>query len=100
MNLCILLGKIVSEIEFKFILNSKHKSIAYFDLELSNKSIVKIKAYDEVADYVYRRIQRGEFIVVNGKVREKCKVEVEMVLRLDKHNQKMHIPNLTLKRKH
>ena len=43
MNICILLGKIVSEIEFKFIINSKNKSIAYFDLELLNKSRVRGK---------------------------------------------------------
>ena len=39
MNICILWGTIVSEIEFKFIINSKNKSIAYFYLELLNKSI-------------------------------------------------------------
>ena len=33
MNLCILLGKIISDIEFKFIINSKNKSIVEFKIE-------------------------------------------------------------------
>ena len=41
MNLCFVIGKIVSEIEFKFIINSKNISIAYFKIELINKIIVK-----------------------------------------------------------
>ena len=68
MNLCILIGKIVSEIEFKFIINSKQKSIAQFDLELSNKSIVKIKAYDEIADYSYRKLIKEDIICVDGYI--------------------------------
>lgn len=64
MNLCILLGKIVSKIEFKFIVKSKKKSIACFDMQLSNKSIVRIKSYDEVADYVYRKFKTGQIVAI------------------------------------
>ena len=69
MNLCILLGKIVSEIEFKFIINSKNKSIAYFDLQLLNKSVVRVNAYNENADYIYRKLKNGQVLVVEGIVR-------------------------------
>ena len=69
MNLCILLGKVISEVEFKFILNGKHKSIAYFELELMNKSIVKVKAYDEMADYVYRKLKTGTTMIVEGEIK-------------------------------
>lgn len=77
MNLCILLGKIISEIEFKFIINSKSKSIAYFDVQLSNKSIVRIKAYNEMADYVYRKLKKGQNIIVKGKIRDDGTIECE-----------------------
>lgn len=75
MNLCILLGKVISEIEFKFIINSKNKSIAYFDMELLNKSIIRIEAYSETADYVYRKLKKGQNIIVEGKVRHDGTVE-------------------------
>ena len=77
MNICILLGKIVSEIEFKFIINSKNKSIAYFDLELLNKSRVRVKDYNEVADYIYSNCEQGELIVIEGQIRSNSFIEAK-----------------------
>ena len=77
MNLCILLGKIVSEIEFKFIIKGKNKSIAYFDMRLSNKSIIRIKSYNQVADYLYRKLKIGQSVMVEGKIRDDGTVECE-----------------------
>ena len=82
MNLCILIGKIISKIEFKFIINSKHKSIACFDLELSNKSIVKVKAYDEIADYCYKELKEDNKILIYGKLNEKVEVTINEVEKL------------------
>lgn len=79
MNICILLGKIISEIEFKFIINSKNKSIAYFELELLNKSIVKIMAYNDKADYIYRKLKKGQNIVVEGKLRGNLTIECKNI---------------------
>ena len=78
MNICIVAGKIVSEIEFKFIINSKHKSIVYFDLELLNKSIVKVKAYDEIADYVYSKI-KNDIVLIDGKLRDDGSIEIQEI---------------------
>ena len=36
MNIYFIIGKIVSDVEFKFVLESKHTSIVIFKLELSN----------------------------------------------------------------
>ena len=60
MNFCVLYGKIVSEIEFKFIIKNKNKSITYFDMLLFNKSVVRVKAYNEVADYIYRNFDKRD----------------------------------------
>lgn len=75
MNLCILLGKIVSDIEFKFIIKGKNKSIAYFDMLLLNNSVVCVKAYNEMADYIYRNCQIGQKVSVEGKVRSDKTIE-------------------------
>ena len=66
MNLCFIIGKIVSEIEFKFIINSKNISIAYFKIELLNKSIVQVKAYNELADYCYSKLKKNDIIAIQG----------------------------------
>lgn len=76
MNICFLIGKIISEIEFKFILNSKNISIAIFEIELKNKSIVKIKAYNDLADYCYRELIKSDYISIVGYLCSKGEVEI------------------------
>ena len=66
MNLCFLIGKVVSEIKFDFILNSKDISIARFSIELENKSVVVVKGYNEIADYCYEDLTKGSIIGMQG----------------------------------
>ena len=69
MNLCIELGKIINEPQFDFLYKSKRISIAYFNMELINKSNIKVFAYDEKADYIYRRLRVGDSICIEGEIR-------------------------------
>ncbi len=71
MNECFVIGKIITDIEFKFIYNSKKTSIVTFNVELRNKSIVKVKAYDDNADYCYRNLNKNEMIFIYGKLGSK-----------------------------
>lgn len=73
------MGKIISEIEFKFIINSKNKSIVYFDMELLTKSIIRVKAYNEKADYIYRNLKIGQTIIIEGKISNDGSVECENI---------------------
>ena len=75
MNLCILSGKIISKVEFKFVINSKNKSIAYFDMQLSNQNIVRVKSYNEMADYIYRKFKTGQIVILEGKIKGDGTVE-------------------------
>ena len=68
MNLCFLIGKVVSEIKFDFILNSKDISIARFSIELENKSIVVIKGYNEIADYCYKKLIKSRIVGIQGSL--------------------------------
>lgn len=68
MNLCFLIGKIVSEIKFDFILNSKDISIARFSIELENKSIVIVKGYNEIADYCYKKLMKSNIVEIQGSL--------------------------------
>ena len=79
MNACIIAGKIISEIEFKFILNSKNKSIILFKMELLNKSIVKIKAYDEIAEYCYRKLSKEKEVLIYGNIKTSGEVEIQEI---------------------
>ena len=66
MNKCFVIGYIVSEVEFKFILNGKNNSITKFSLKLLNGSIIKIITYDEVADFCIQKLAPKMFISVFG----------------------------------
>ena len=64
MNLCFFIGEIASDIEFKFILNSKNISIAYFDIELRDKTVITVKCYNEIADYCYSKLKKEKTIFI------------------------------------
>ena len=77
MNLCFLMGKVVSDVNFEFILNSSHISIAVWKIELMNQSIVTVKAYNERADVCYRYLKKGMMIYIEGYIDNKMEIVVE-----------------------
>lgn len=68
MNLCFLIGKVISEIQFDFLLNSKDISIVRFSIELENKSVVIVKGYNEIADYCYKKLIKGSIVGLQGSL--------------------------------
>lgn len=86
-NLCFLSGTVRNEIDLKFIYNAKtkslskkHTSIVLLNLEIEKEQIIKTYAYDEVADWIYRNIQRGNFISLQGRITEKG-VKIEKIVK-------------------
>ena len=77
MNICILQGKIISKIEYKFIINSKNKAITYFKIELLDKTIIKVKAYNNLADKCYRILSTGKEICVVGILETSGEIELQ-----------------------
>ena len=76
MNLCILDGKVINEIDLKFIYNIREKSlgrnhisIAIIYIEIPNKQIINLQAYDEIAEFVYQNMNKGDYIMIEGKIR-------------------------------
>ena len=83
MDLVIVFGKIVSNVEFKFIYNRyssrelKDKtSIAICRIELLNKSIVKVYGYDKIADYMYRKLKVNGNMLIEGKLDSLGNIEI------------------------
>ena len=75
MNEVFLIGKVIGKITFKFIINSKNKSIACFNIEINknktrDKQIINLKAYNELADLAYSRLKENDQIFINGKIEE------------------------------
>lgn len=76
MNLVFISGKIVENIKFDFIINSKHVSIARFKVQLKNKSIVDVIAYDEMADYCYKNLQPKMQLYMEGKLNSRMEIDI------------------------
>lgn len=68
MNEVFLTGKIISNVEFKFIINSKNISIAMFNIETDDKQVIKIKSYNELADYCFSKLKNTDRIFINGEL--------------------------------
>ena len=67
MNEVFIIGKIITEVKFNFILKSKHISVSRFKImTVYDKQEINITAYDEMADYVYVNIKQGNFVMING----------------------------------
>lgn len=75
LNLCFLSGRVLNKIDLKFIydserksLDKKHTSIVIIEIELEDKQIIKLHAYDEMADFVYRYVEKNNMIWIIGKL--------------------------------
>ena len=79
MDFCFVMGKIVSKIEFEFIINSKNVSVAMFEIELSNKSIIKVKGYNEIADICYQNLVKGEIVTIYGSLNNEMEIIINEI---------------------
>ena len=68
MNEVFLIRKLISDIEFKFIINSKNKTIACFEIKTADKQIVRIQAYNQLADFAYSKLNINDKVFINGYI--------------------------------
>ena len=67
MNEVFIIGKVITEVKFDFILNSKHISIARFGvITVRDEQEIEIMAYDEMADYIYANLKHEDVVIING----------------------------------
>ena len=80
MNIVFVEGKIISDIDFKFIMNNRNKtSIIVYKIQLNNKSIVTVKGYNEIADYCYRNLKIGDNIYIQGRLNNMMEIEADFI---------------------
>lgn len=82
MNECFIIGKIISDIKFDFILNSYNISIVKFEIKLSNKSKLKPIGYNEIADNCYKKLEKGDTISVYGSLNQKMEIIIQEIDRV------------------
>lgn len=96
MNVCIVIGKLIEEVDFKFIYNNKSLSIANSRIQLIDGNQVEIFGLDEKADYMYSNLNKNDIILVSGKLvneRKNNKIKIESITKI---NSKWNIQFLTI----
>ena len=83
MNLCFIMGKIVSEIEFDFVIGNEEYfskkeniSLVRFYIDALEEKI-NIIGYNEIADYSYQKLNVGDNVFIEGFLRTDGKVQIE-----------------------
>ena len=66
MNEVFLIGRVIREIEYKFMLEKGKNAKAVAYLELLDKTDVKAIAYNENADYVLQNVKKNDIVFVYG----------------------------------
>ena len=79
MNLCFSMGKIISEIEFDFVIKEKsigkHVSVVNFWLDVFGEKI-NIIGYNNIADFCYQKLAVEENVLIKG-IASNGRVEIE-----------------------
>ena len=83
MNQVFILGKIISDIEFKFIIKKKNKAIVIFKVKLLDDTIVTVEAYNEKADYCYSKLNKNDTIYIQGYINSKMQIIVKDIEKQD-----------------
>ncbi len=60
-------------------ISKKHTSVVVLILKFENESIIIVKGYDDIADLLYRKVNQGDFILIEGRLR---KNEGEMIIEI------------------
>ncbi len=75
MNICFFIGKIISDIDFKFMVNDKKNiAIAIFKLKVNENCILTVKGYNNLADLCYRNLSINNYIIIQGELNSKMEV--------------------------
>ena len=89
MNLCIFSGNIISTPDFKFIISkylnfkdSIHISISRFDILIEKNTLLHVQAYDDLADYCYNKLKRGDYITISGRINDLNEIEIDFCQKL------------------
>lgn len=84
MNEIFLIGKIISNIEFRFIINTKNISIVKFKVEtIKDKQNITVIAYNEVADYIYSSLNKNDIVMINGYLENYCNIGIKHIIKID-----------------
>ena len=83
MNICFIIGKIISEIKFDFIIEnntiSKHIVTTKFKILLENGSIIKVKSYGKIAEECFQKYVKSDIVSIYGMLNSNGELEIQEI---------------------
>ena len=85
MNICFVIGKIISNIQFDFIIDGKsigkNISITRFEVELLDKEKTKINvtAYGKIAEECFQKLVKSDIVSIYGSLNSNGKLEIKEI---------------------
>ena len=86
MNICFLIGKIISDVEFDFIIDNNKGfkndkiSVVRFKLKLLDENVLNIIGYNNIADFCYQKLKIGENVLIQGFINNSGKIEIKNII--------------------
>lgn len=81
MNEVFTIVKIIN-FEYRFLLNNKNNAICKIDAILENGSIIKLIAYDNLADRLLRKLEINELYLFQGILNSNMEIIVSKVYKI------------------
>ena len=85
MNICFLIGEIISDVEFDFVINNNKGfknekiSVVRFKLKLLDENVVNIIGYNNIAEFCYQKLNMGNYIFIEGYINTFGVVEIKNI---------------------
>ena len=70
MNAVFLIGKLIKDVEYKFMLERNKSAKAILYLKLLDKTEIKVAGYNEIADFCLRNLEIKDIVIIYGKIEE------------------------------
>ncbi len=83
MNEVFIIVKVIN-FKYRFLLNKKNNAIGKVEGILENGSIIKLIAYDNLADKLLRKLRINELYLFQGRVNSNMEIELRGVIKFDK----------------
>ena len=70
MNEVFLIGKVIGNIEYKFMLEKNKTAKAILKLKLLDKTAIKAIGYNDIADFCLRHLKIKDTVIIYGELEE------------------------------
>ncbi len=82
MNFCFVMGEIISEIKFDFVIDNKtigsNVSVVRFCIDVFGEKI-NVIGYNNIADWCYSKLEESDNVFIEGSISTKGKIEIENI---------------------